>query len=52
MKERLAITVRRGFKAEARTMAKRRRRSISGLFEDLIEAEMKRIRASRRKPKP
>jgi hypothetical protein len=39
-KVRLDLTVQRRFKEIARDLAKKRRRSISGLFEDLIEEEM------------
>jgi hypothetical protein len=39
-KVRLDLTVQRRFKEIARDIAKKRRRSISGLFEDLIEEEM------------
>ena len=39
-KVRLDLTVQQRFKEMARDMAKKRRRSISGLFEDLIEEEM------------
>ena len=41
-KARLDITIRPEFKEMARQMAKERRRSISALFEDLLEAENKR----------
>jgi hypothetical protein len=41
-KVRLDLTVQRKFKEDARKMARERRRSISGLFEDLIEEEMNR----------
>jgi predicted transcriptional regulator len=39
-KVRLDLTVQRRFKEIARDLARKRRRSISGLFEDLIEEEM------------
>jgi len=39
-KVRLDLTVQEQFKRFARELAKGRRRSISGLFEDLIEEEM------------
>jgi hypothetical protein len=39
-KVRLDLTVQRKFKDDARKLARERRRSISGLFEDLIEEEM------------
>ena len=42
MKVRLDLTVQQKFKDMARKLAKERRRSISGLFEDLIEEEMTR----------
>ena len=38
-KERLNLTVLRDFKEKAATLAKKRRRSISALFEDLIDEE-------------
>jgi hypothetical protein len=38
-KVRLDLTVQQRFKDMAREMARKRRRSISGLFEDLIEQE-------------
>jgi len=40
MKVRLDLTVQQRFKIMARALARKRRRSISGLFEDLIEEEM------------
>jgi hypothetical protein len=42
MKVRLDLTVQQRFKDMAREMARKRRRSISGLFEDLIEQEKSR----------
>jgi hypothetical protein len=39
-KVRLDLTVQHEFKEIARVLARKRRRSISGLFEDLIEEEM------------
>jgi hypothetical protein len=39
-KVRIDLTIQRRFKQIARELAKTRRRSISGLFEDLIEEEM------------
>jgi hypothetical protein len=42
-KVRLDLTVRRDFKKKAAELAERRRRSISGLFEDLIEEEARRV---------
>ena len=47
MKVRLDLTVQQKFKEIARELAKKRRRSISGLFEDLIEREM--IREAQKK---
>ena len=44
-KERIDLTVERKFKDMARKLAKRRRRSVSGLFEDLIEEEMERVKS-------
>jgi hypothetical protein len=41
-KVRLDLTVQQRFKESARDLAKKRRRSISGLFEDLVEEEMNR----------
>jgi hypothetical protein len=38
-KVRLDLTVQHRFKEDARKLARERRRSISGLFEDLIEEE-------------
>lgn len=42
-KETLNLTVRANFKRRAAELAKRRRRSISGLFEDLVEEEASRL---------
>ena len=47
MKVRLDLTVQQKFKDIARELAKKRRRSISALFEDLIEREM--IRETQKK---
>ncbi len=47
-KERLDLTVRGDFKKKAAELAGRRRRSISGLFEDLIEEEARRVEEKRR----
>jgi len=44
-KERLDLTVQPKFKKLARQLAKKRRRSISALFEDLVEEEIIRVRA-------
>jgi hypothetical protein len=44
-KERIDLTVERKFKEMARKLAKQRRRSVSGLFEDLIEEEMERVKS-------
>jgi hypothetical protein len=41
-KERLNLTVRGEFKRKAAALANRRRRSISALFEDLIDEECSR----------
>jgi hypothetical protein len=46
-KESLNLTVGRKFKKLAERLAKERRRSISGLFEDLIEEEKQRREAKR-----
>jgi hypothetical protein len=48
-KERLDLTVRGDFKKKAAELAERRRRSISGLFEDLIEEEARRVEEKRRR---
>lgn len=44
-KKRLNLTVRPDFKEQAKQLAKARRRSVSALFEDLIEAEWKRLQS-------
>jgi hypothetical protein len=46
-KERLNLTVRDDFKRKAAELASKRRRSVSGLFEDLVEQEWSRIRETK-----
>jgi predicted transcriptional regulator len=50
-KERLNLTVRDDFKNKAATLAEKRRRSISALFEDLIDEEWERTGRSKEEPK-
>jgi hypothetical protein len=49
-KERIDMTIERRFKEMARKLAKQRRRSVSGLFEDLIEEEMQRLKMQEKNP--
>ncbi|MEY2500564.1 MAG: hypothetical protein QOI07_898 [Verrucomicrobiota bacterium] len=49
-KERLNLTVRDDFKSKASKLADKRRRSISALFEDLIDEEWNRTARSAEHP--
>jgi predicted transcriptional regulator len=49
MKQRLDLTVTEEFKKKAKRLARKRRRSISALFEDLIESEVEREKKAKRK---